>query len=162
MATTAQQVCPVVGTTNSTLPPSHPDVDLSQPGATCPVVGAKSEHHGHLAKHPPTASAAAPSAPTTRVGAAGSSDAQVCPALKTLVEGDAQARAMDDQVCPVVGPVTTVLPPGHPSPAEGGEDAQCPVTKARVGHHKDKVTVHPQVEAAAAGGVCPVTGKREV
>ncbi|KAK7740426.1 hypothetical protein SLS62_011107 [Diatrype stigma] len=150
------QVCPVVGTTNSTLPPSHPDVDLSQPGAQCPVVGARTEHHRHLAKHPSVASAtaAAPSAPTTQ--SAGSSDAQICPALRTLVESDPRSRAMDDKVCPVVGPVTTVLPPDHP-PTDGRADADaCPVTKARVGHHKDKVVVHPKVEDA--GAVCPVTG----
>ncbi|RYP50926.1 hypothetical protein DL768_003651 [Monosporascus sp. mg162] len=150
------QVCPVVGTTNNTLPPSHPDVDLTKPG-TCPVVGAKTEHHHNLSKHPSVASAAAPSAPTT--GSVGSPDAQACPALKTLVESDPKAREMDDRVCPVVGPVTTVLPPDHPS-TDGRADADaCPVTKARVGHHKDKVVLHPKVEGAA--GVCPVTGAKQ-
>ena len=50
-----QGVCPVVGTTNSVLPPSHPDVDLSKPGQTCPVVGAKTDHHTSLHKHPSVA-----------------------------------------------------------------------------------------------------------
>lgn len=143
----SQNICPVVGTTNSVLPPSHPDVDLSKPGQTCPVVGAKTEHHGALSKHPdvPVPSDAKPA------------DAQKCPALKSLVD-EPEAKAMDGKVCPVVGPVTTVLPPDHP-PTEGkGDDAVCPVTKAQVGHHKGKVVEHPSVAHAGAGAVCPVVG----
>ena len=152
----AAQVCPVVGTTNHTLPPSHPDVDLSQPGQKCPVVGATTEHHHNLSKHPSVASAVAPSAPTTQ--SVRSSDAQACPALKAVV-GEPKSREMDDKVCPVVGPVTTVLPPDHPATA-GLDDADaCPVTKAKVGHHKDKVITHPQVQHNA-DAVCPVTGAK--
>ncbi|KAH9887877.1 hypothetical protein F4778DRAFT_424592 [Xylariomycetidae sp. FL2044] len=146
------QVCPVVGTTNSTLPPSHPDIDLSKPGQTCPVVGAKTEHHNNLHKHPSVPADAATS--TTKT--VGSADAQVCPALQGVVN-EAQSKEMDDRVCPVVGPVTTVLPPDHPSTATKSDTDVCPVTKAQVGHHKDKVILHPAVEGTA--GVCPVTGK---
>ncbi|KAI0203491.1 hypothetical protein F4808DRAFT_457765 [Astrocystis sublimbata] len=144
----AVQACPVVGTTNSTLPPSHPDVDMSKPGQTCPVVGAKSEHHGSLHKHPN-----ASSNPTTN--STGSSDAQACPALKSVIN-ETKSKEMDDKICPVVGPVTSVLPPDHPSTQGKTDEAECPVTKAKVGHHKDKVAVHPSMNDAH--GVCPVTG----
>ncbi|KAI1500207.1 hypothetical protein F5X99DRAFT_387378 [Biscogniauxia marginata] len=149
------QVCPVVGTTNSTLPPSHPDVDLSKPGLTCPVVGAKTDHHHNLHKHPSIANE--PTA-TSTTKSTGSADAQACPALKSVVN-EAKSKEMDDRVCPVVGPVTTVLPPNHPSTQGHADGDECPVTKAKVGHHKDKVVVHPSVEGAA--GVCPVTGARQ-
>lgn len=96
-------VCPVVGTTNSTLPPSHPAVDLSKPNQTCPVVGAKTEHHHNLHQHP--------SVPVdSKTQSTGSADAQACPALKAVVD-QAKSQEMDDKVCPVAGPVTTVLPP---------------------------------------------------
>ncbi|KAI0976747.1 hypothetical protein F4678DRAFT_456025 [Xylaria arbuscula] len=145
------QACPVVGTTNSTLPPSHPDVDLSRPGQTCPVVGAKTEHHGNLLhKHPSVAKN-----PTTSVGSA---DAQACPALKSVVN-ETKSREMDDVVCPVAGPVTAVLPPDHPSTQGKADDAECPVTKAKIGHHKDKVVVHPNMSNIS--GVCPVTGVQQ-
>lgn len=149
------QVCPVVGTKNNILPPSHPDVDLSQPGAQCPVVGARTEHHQNLSKHPSVASATAPSAPQT--SSTHSSDAQVCPALKRMVESDPQSRAMDDKVCPVIGSVTSVLPPDHPSTEGYADSDACPLTKARIGHHKDNVVVHPKL-GDDAGAVCPVTG----
>ncbi|RWA09325.1 hypothetical protein EKO27_g5781 [Xylaria grammica] len=146
------QACPVVGTTNSTLPPSHPDVDLSRPGQTCPVVGAKTEHHGNLHKHP-----SVPNNPITQ--STGSSDAQACPALKTVVN-EAKSKEMDDVVCPVAGPVTAVLPPDHPSIMQGkADEAECPVTKAKIGHHKDKVIGHPNMNVAS--GVCPVTGVKQ-
>ncbi|KAI0021676.1 hypothetical protein F4780DRAFT_778459 [Xylariomycetidae sp. FL0641] len=144
------QVCPVVGTTNSVLPPSHPDVDLTKSGQTCPKVGATTDHHHNLTKHP----AVAPSSSSPAAG-----DAQACPALRGVV-AEPKSRQMDDRVCPVVGPVTTVLPPDHPS-VDGAKDAaaECPVTKAKVAHHQDKVTVHPAVDSAA--GVCPVTGAKQ-
>ncbi|KAG4221630.1 hypothetical protein PC116_g29893, partial [Phytophthora cactorum] len=75
------------------------------------------------------------------------------------VVNDPKSKEMDDQVCPVVGPVTTVLPPDHPSTTDKADGDVCPVTKAKVGHHKDKVVVHPQVEGSA--GVCPVTGAKK-
>ncbi|KAI0135246.1 hypothetical protein F4814DRAFT_400329 [Daldinia grandis] len=150
----AAEVCPVVGTTNHTLPPSHPDIDLSKPGQTCPVVGAKTEHHTKLHQHP--------SVPGNEISATtqsvGSADAQACPALRGVVN-ETKSKEMDDRVCPVVGPVTTVLPPDHPSTANKADGDVCPVTKAKVGHHKDKVVVHPQVEGSS--GVCPVTGAKQ-
>ncbi|KAI6093919.1 hypothetical protein F4821DRAFT_7267 [Hypoxylon rubiginosum] len=149
------EVCPVVGTTNHTLPPSHPDIDLSKPGQTCPVVGAKTEHHTKLHQHPSVSSDDVSSATTKSIGSA---DAQACPALRGVVN-EAKSKEMDDRVCPVVGPVTTVLPPHHPSTATHADGDVCPVTKAKVGHHKDKVVVHPAVEGSS--GVCPVTGKQE-
>ncbi|KAI1398516.1 hypothetical protein F4819DRAFT_468211 [Hypoxylon fuscum] len=148
------EVCPVVGTTNHTLPPSHPEVDLSKPGQTCPVVGAKTEHHTTLHQHPSVASGEVSSATTMTVGSA---DAQACPALKNVVN-ETKSKEMDDRVCPVVGPVTTVLPPHHPTTALLADTDVCPVTKAKVGHHKDKVIVHPEVEGSS--GVCPVTGAK--
>ncbi|EON96221.1 hypothetical protein UCRPA7_8283 [Phaeoacremonium minimum UCRPA7] len=149
MASSNQQVCPVVGTTNSVLPPSHPDIDLSQPGQTCPVVGAKTDHHHNLHKHP--------SVPIPADAAPG--DAQKCPALREVVD-EPKSKEMDDQVCPVVGPVTTILPPDHPSTSGKEDGAICPVTKAQVGHHKNKVAEHPDVSHAAPGAVCPVVGAK--
>lgn len=147
----AQTNCPVVGTTNTTLPPSHPDIDLSTPGQTCPVVGATTDHHANLLhKHPrvPIPAGASPA------------DASACPVLSGKVVKEDKSRAMDDDVCPVVGTATTVLPPDHPV-TEGREDeAVCPVTKAKVGHHKGKVQGHPDVGAAREGAVCPVAGVR--
>lgn len=35
------QVCPVVGTTTSVLPPDHPSYDVNDPEARCPVTNAK-------------------------------------------------------------------------------------------------------------------------
>jgi hypothetical protein len=141
--------CPVVGTTNTTLPPSHPDIDLSKPGQTCPVVGASTDHHpaSLLHKHPNVPIPAEAKSPT---------DASACPALKKLV-ADPKSKAMDDELCPVVGTATTVLPPDHPSTDGKGDDAECPVTKARVGHHKGRVHGHPDV-SSAGGKVCPVVG----
>lgn len=148
MASAQPEVCPVVGTTNSTLPPSHPDVDLSKPGQTCPVVGAKTDHHQSLHKHPNVELPADSQKP----------DAGKCPVISNKIVNDPKSQAMDDKVCPVVGSVTTILPPDHPSTAGKGDDAECPVTKAKIGHHKDKVTEHPSVSNAAPGAVCPVVG----
>lgn len=67
---------------------------------------------------------------------------------------------MDDKVCPVVGPVTTILPPDHPSTEGKADDAVCPVTKAQIGHHKGKVATHPDVSSAEKGAVCPVVGAK--
>ncbi|KAH8203139.1 hypothetical protein TruAng_002660 [Truncatella angustata] len=147
----AATVCPVVGTTNTTLPPSHPEIDLTKSGQTCPVVGAKTDHHLNLHKHPsvplpsdhPNASAA---------------DAQKCPALNKAVN-QPKAQALDDKICPVVGTATTVLPPDHPSTANASEGDVCPVTKATIGHHKDKVSEHPSLQADSEA-VCPVTGAK--
>ncbi|KAK8085500.1 hypothetical protein PG997_006771 [Apiospora hydei] len=113
--------------------PSHPDVDLSKPGQTCPVVGAKTEHHASLHKHPNVELPAGSSKP----------DAGKCPVISNKTVNEPKSQAMDDKVCPVVG---------------SGDDAECPVTKAKIGHHKDKVTEHPSVANAAPGAVCPVVG----
>lgn len=84
------EVCPVVGTTNHTLPPSHPDIDLSKPGQTCPVVGAKTEHHTKLHQHPSVSSDDVSSATTKSIGSA---DAQACPALRGVVN-EAKSKEM--------------------------------------------------------------------
>jgi hypothetical protein len=144
------QVCPVVGTTNSTLPPSHPDVDLNKPGQTCPIVGAKTDHHHNLHKHPVAVDSSEP-----HTQSVGSFNAQACPALKGIVK-ETKSKELDDQVCPVAGTVTNVLPPDHPSTQGKADGVECPVTKAKVGHHKEKVVEHPSVNAVH--GVCPVTG----
>lgn len=147
MATANPQVCPVVGTTNTTLPPSHPDIDLTKPGQTCPVVGASTDHHRELHQHP---SVPIPDnkSPT---------DASACPALKRAVD-EPQSKALDDAICPVVGTATTVLPPNHPKTEGKADTDECPVTKAKVGHHKGTVVGHPDVSAAGKGAVCPVVG----
>jgi len=142
------QVCPVVGTINSTLPPSHPDIDLQKPGQTCPVVGAKTEHHHTLHQHPrvPIPAGKSPG------------DASACPVLTQKLVNEPKSKAMDDDVCPVVGTATTVLPPDHPATEGKSDDAECPVTKAKVGHHKGKLTGHPDISHAPAEAVCPVAG----
>lgn len=81
-----------------------------------------------------------------------------CPALKNVVQ-EPKSQAMDDEICPIVGTATTILPPDHPDTSKAGEDDVCPVTKAKVGHHKAKVHTHPSVQAAAETKVCPVTGQ---
>ncbi|KAK3215767.1 hypothetical protein GRF29_8g1033270 [Pseudopithomyces chartarum] len=98
--------CPVIGSTNSVLPPNHPDVDLAQDGQTCPVVGATTDHHHNLHKHP--------SVPLS------SPTATECPALKSALQ-QPQSKAMDDAICPVVGTATTILPPDHPDTTKAQE-----------------------------------------
>jgi hypothetical protein len=148
MSSVKQDVCPVVGTTNSVLPPSHPDVDLSKSGQVCPIVGASTDHHHNLHKHPSVPASASE----------GSNNALECPALKQVLH-EPQSESMDDALCPVVGTVTTILPPDHPSTADAKDGDLCPITKAKVEHHKGKVHEHPQVNAAS-GGVCPVVGAK--
>ncbi|KAL2163227.1 hypothetical protein VTH06DRAFT_5283 [Thermothelomyces fergusii] len=88
MASTSTKAnCPVVGTTNTTLPPSHPDIDLSKPGQVCPVVGATTDHHaGLLHKHPavPIPAGRSPS------------DASACPVVRGRLVEEEKSRAMDD------------------------------------------------------------------
>lgn len=129
------------------------------------MVGASTDHHHNLHKHPsvPIPSDKSPA------------DASACPALKNLVQ-EPKSQEMDDQVCPVVGmfseedyciislnsnldaegTASTVLPPDHPSTEGKDDDVECPVTKAKVGHHKGKLVSHPDVHDAK--GVCPVAG----
>ena len=85
----AAQVCPMVGTTNTVLPPSHPEVDLDKPGQTCPVVGATTDHYHTLSKHP-------------KVPIPKDADAEDCPALKAVADS-AEGKKLDEGVCPVVG-----------------------------------------------------------
>ncbi|CAA9956894.1 hypothetical protein CFE70_000475 [Pyrenophora teres f. teres 0-1] len=139
--------CPVTGTTNNVLPPNHPSVDLTKDGQTCPVVNATSDHHHDLHFHPPV-----PTKDTT---------ATSCPALKNTVN-EPKAKEMDNVVCPIVGTATTILPPDHPDMLKANAGAVCPVTKATVDHHKDKVQTHPSVAGASEGAVCPVTGKQQL
>jgi len=139
--TTFANVCPVVGTTNTYLPPSHPSFDLSKPGQVCPITNASTDHHSNLHAHPNVSisdvntinNESVPGSNTTSYPSA-----SACPALKNL-SNDEQAKELDEQVCPVVGPVTTVLPPDHPSTEASEEGAVCPITKATLKHHKGKV-----------------------
>ncbi|KAL2118840.1 hypothetical protein VTJ04DRAFT_5799 [Mycothermus thermophilus] len=152
MADSQEKNCPVVGTTTTTLPPSHPDVDLSQPGQTCPVVGATTDHHaGILHKHP------AVPIPEGRSAL----DASACPVVASKVANkESDKAAVDATLCPVVGTATTTLPPNHPPTDDKEDGAACPVTKATVGHHKGKIQGHPDVSSAGEGAVCPVAGKK--
>ena len=142
----AGSVCPVVGSTSSVLPLTHPDVDLDKPDQVCPVTNASTNHHHNLTKHP--------SVPMSNEQSVDASD---CPALQSIVN-EPQNQKLDEKVCPVVGAVTTVLPPDHPSTANAKEGDVCPKTNATFAHHKGKVHEHPQVESAPAGAVCPVVG----
>jgi len=84
-----------------------------------------------------------------------------CPALKNAVN-EPKAKEMDAALCPVVGTATTVLPPDHPDMLKASAGDVCPITKASVSHHKDKVQTHPSVAGASDGAVCPVTGKQQL
>ena len=148
------QVCPVVGTTTTTLPPDHPAYDTSNPEARCPVTNAKvccgryGEHRSSFninttilqVSHHNTVIHSHPSSPTipdddTKM------DAQLCPALKQVNTNDSITEA----TCPVVGPVSAMLPPSHPHLTEKEAGTVCPVTNATLSHHKDKVHEHPSV-----------------
>lgn len=65
---------------------------------------------------------------------------------------------MDEAICPVVGTVSSVLPPNHPSTSNAKEGDVCPITNATLAHHKGKVHSHPDVSSAGKGAVCPVVG----
>ncbi|KAJ4506283.1 hypothetical protein HRR75_007138 [Exophiala dermatitidis] len=144
------QVCPVVGTTNTVLPPKHPDFDMNQPGLVCPVTKAKTDHHHNLHKHPGIFET-----PVTEDDKL--PNAAACPALSKIVSEPEQQK-MDEAICPVVGAVSSVLPPNHPSTAEAKDSDVCPVTNASLAHHKNKVQPHPNLETAPKGAVCPVVG----
>lgn len=144
--TDTKQICPVVGTTNTILPPSHPPVDLERPGQVCPVTKATTDHHHNLSKHPSIATAD------------DDHNAESCPALAKIVSRPEQ-QALDEAVCPVVGTVSSVLPPDHPSLADKADDDVCPVTNACLRHHRHKIHRHPKLENADPGAVCPVVGK---
>jgi len=146
MATSTPVNCPIVGTTNSTLPPSHPDIDLSKPGQTCPVVGARTDHHHNLHQHPrvPIPADRSPG------------DALACPFVTSKLVNEPKSKEMDDEVCPVVGTATTILPPDHPATEGKPDDVECPITKAKVGHHKGRLHMHPDISHASPEAVCPV------
>jgi hypothetical protein len=138
-----EQICPVVGTTTTVLPPNHPHYDADKPGLRCPVTNATTDHHHVLHEHP--GSAAIPSDSMKAM------DASACPALKNAEKKEPLVEA----TCPIVGPVSAYLPPEHPDPAKAEKGAVCPVTKATLEHHESKVHKHPALHA----GVCPVAGK---
>ncbi|KAI1619654.1 hypothetical protein EDD37DRAFT_202409 [Exophiala viscosa] len=140
------EVCPVVGTTNTVLPPQHPSFDADQPGLVCPVTKATTDHHHNLHKHPGIFD-----------NSSDLSNAGACPALSKIVSRPEQQK-MDEAICPVVGTVSSVLPPDHPSTADAKDGDVCPVTNATLGHHKGKVHIHPSVENAPKGAICPVVG----
>merc|ERR1712072_1181981 len=130
MASAQAQVCPVVGTTTTVLPPHHPAYNTSDPEARCPVTNAKVAHHDKeiIHNHPTD-----PSIPAEDQKAM---DASECPALKGANSKD----AVTDATCPVVGPVSAYLPPTHPTLED----------------HKQKVHTHPAVAKDAPIGQCPV------
>lgn len=80
-------------------------------------------------------------------------DASQCPALK-----NATAAPPADALCPVVGTVSAVLPPSHPQLTEKEAGTVCPVTNAKLEHHKDRVAVHPPVPQGEGAEECPVVG----
>ncbi|KAJ9623066.1 hypothetical protein H2203_005998 [Taxawa tesnikishii (nom. ined.)] len=125
----ASKVCPVVGTTNTILPPSHPDFDMNAPDLVCPVTNASTAHHHNLSKHP-----GIPNASSKNL-----SDAESCPALKDVIH-QPENEALDEGICPIVGPVSSILPPDHPSTAQSKDGDVCPITKATLGHHKGRCT----------------------
>lgn len=122
---------------------------MSAPGLVCPRTLASTDHHHNLSMHPGIPNA----------GGKNLNDAESCPALKNVIS-QPQNEALDEAVCPVVGPVSSMLPPGHPSTAGHEKGDICPKTNAVFGHHEGKVHEHPAIENAAEGAVCPVVGKR--
>lgn len=81
-------------------------------------------------------------------------DAQSCPALKNANTKE----SITDATCPVVGPVSAVLPPSHPHLTESEAGKVCPVTNATLEHHKGKLHEHPAVPQQASQKECPVAG----
>lgn len=81
-------------------------------------------------------------------------DASNCPALKNANS----PTSLTHETCPVVGPVSAVLPPSHPQLNEKEAGQVCPVTNAKLEHHKDKVAVHPPVPKGEGAEECPVVG----
>lgn len=140
------QVCPVVGTTTTVLPPDHPAFDHNDPEARCPITNAKVEHHETIHNHP--GSKAIPHDKTEAM------DATSCPALKHAND----KGSLTESTCPVVGPVSAYLPPTHPALTEKEAGSVCPVTNATLSHHKNKVHEHPSVANDASAAACPVAG----
>lgn len=82
-------------------------------------------------------------------------DATSCPALKNANKKDSITEA----TCPVVGPVSAVLPPDHPSVEKAEAGSKCPVTLATLDHHKGKLINHPSVPKGEGKAQCPVAGQ---
>ncbi|MGI4850616.1 MAG: hypothetical protein ACRYGR_01565 [Janthinobacterium lividum] len=95
---------------------------MDEPGLVCPVVGASTDHHKNLSRHP-----GIPGATSQNL-----SDASACPALKKSVK-QPEEQALDEALCPVVGSASTILPPDHPSMINNKDGDICPVTKATLG-----------------------------
>lgn len=148
MASAQPQVCPVVGTTTTSLPPNHPAYDTSNPELRCPVTNAKTAHHSSsiIHNHPDSSNISS--------SASSSNDASACPALKNANNKD----SLTDATCPIVGPVSAYLPPSHPHLTEKEAGSICPVTNASLAHHGGKVHEHPSVEDDAPVAKCPVAG----
>lgn len=123
------------------------NVSTPDPEARCPITNAKVEHHDTIVNHP----SEGVSVPE---GDAQAMDASACPALKGANNKD----SITDATCPVVGPVNAHLPPTHPALNEKDAGAICPVTNAKLEHHKGKVATHPKVANDAPAGKCPVAG----
>ena len=140
------QVCPVVGTTTSVLPPNHPTYDTTDAEARCPVTNAKVSHHDIIHSHPDASNISNDPSATQ--------DASACPALKNANN----SKSLTDATCPVVGPVSAYLPPAHPHLTEKEAGSVCPVTNATLDHHKAKVHEHPSVKSDASAEGCPVAG----
>ena len=51
-----------------------------------------------------------------------------------------------------------MLPPSHPQLTEQEAGEVCPVTNARLEHHKGRVQLHPSVPGSADAQECPVAG----
>ncbi|KAK3671061.1 hypothetical protein LTR78_009022 [Recurvomyces mirabilis] len=143
----AAAVCPVVGTSTTVLPPGHPEMS-SDPEARCPVTNAKVAHHDSSIIHNHPTSPSIPKDSTSAM------DAEQCPAVKSMASKD----PVENEICPVVGPVSAYLPPTHPNLTEKEAGKVCPVTNAKLEHHEGKVHVHPKVADDAPAQKCPVAG----
>lgn len=126
--TSSQHSCPVTGSTVTFLPPDHPATEGSQ--KACPVTNATLAHHQDTVRPHPTISASATEAD--------------CPIL---------SKAKQENVCPVVGTATTVLPPNHPTTMQGDV---CPVTNAKLSDHAGVVKGHSAISAQSSAKDCPV------
>ena len=80
------------------------------------MTNAKVQHHGKDVIHSHPDSAQIPDEKTEAM------DASACPAVK-----GAAADKIVDGVCPVVGAVSTYLPPAHPAVEDGKAGEVCPV-----------------------------------
>lgn len=84
-AAATTNICPVVGTSAAALPPQHP---TAQNGGTCPVTGAKAEHHATVHEHPNVAQA---------------DSAAKCPVTGAVAEHHTTVSDASQAQCPVTG-----------------------------------------------------------